>query len=209
MKIKRVTDLFTLEKLYQFRHRIFVEELNWFPWVGNRLTDKFDAYSHNYVAFDQYSKIVGTLRIVPDSPGGLPLERLFSLTPYRKNKNIVEMCRFAVSSEHRSSRLFLRLMAASYQCAEMIGSTHMALDAYLEEEPIYEGLGFKRISRPYQDPEYARKSMVVAMMASLAEIKRILVNEKPAVGKILMSNYNIYHGEIESKRVILKKSTVY
>ncbi len=209
MKIKRVTDLFTLEKLYQFRYKVFVEELQWFPWIGNRLTDKYDAYSYNYVAFDQYSQIAGTLRIVPDSKEGLPLERLFSLDSYRENKTIVEINRFAVSVQHRSSRLFLRLMAAAYQCVEMMGNTHMVLDAYVDEEPIYEAVGFRRISEPYFDPEYHRNSFVVTMMVSLEDVKPILEKERPAFARILASKQNIYHGEIKSGPVILEKSAVY
>jgi hypothetical protein len=85
----------------------------------------------------------------------------------------------------------------------------MVLDAYLEEAPIYEGVGFKIISEPYDDPVYKRESMVVAMMASLEEIRYTMFNEKPAFGKILTSKYNIYHGELESKPAILEKSTVY
>ena len=210
MKIKRITGPLELKALFEFRYSVLVNELNWLSSSGFELCDKFDDQGYNYAAFDDDDRIIGSIRIVPDNPLGLPLERLFSLEHFRTHCHIVEICRLSIAREHRSSKLFLFLLTAGYQCAYLTGSTHMVLDTYLDEEPIYRHLGFNRISEPYPDDSYARDSLVVTMSLSLEEFIAKLKTGKPKIFQIFTQpNKNIEHGNIQQLQHLQTESTVY
>ena len=207
--IKRITTDVALSEVYKFRQRVLVEELGYIADEKDNLSDIYDNYAHNYAAYAENGEIAGVMRVVVDSPIGLPVEKLKPLNGARKDKYIVEACRLAVAKDYRSSRLFIKLIAAAYQCAMKIGSTHMVLDTYLNEEPLYKRLGFKRVSEPYTDPESNRGSLVVAMMAEISN-KSIPLIENRAIQLALMSTANeIEHGQLENERTIHEELSVY
>jgi N-acyl-L-homoserine lactone synthetase len=210
MKIVRITDDASLQEIFAFRRKILIDECGYLPKNSGPLSDEFDPYSINYAAYDNNMAIVGAVRLVVDNPNGFPLERLFPLNRHRQGKQLTEACRFAISREYRSSRLFLKLVAATYQCALQIGCTHIVLDTYLNEEPLYRRLGFQRISEPYHDPVSKRNSLVVAMMIKVKE-KSLYLNSDKALQTVFLSSQSeeIYHGKLTKQRAVLEKLPVY
>jgi N-acyl-L-homoserine lactone synthetase len=210
MKIVRLTNDVALEEVYFFRRKILIDECGYLPENLGSLSDEFDRYSYNYAAYDNDGTIAGAIRLVVNNPLGFPLERLFPLTNFRRGKNLAEACRFAIAKEYRSSRLFLKLVAATYQCALQIGCTDIVLDTYLNEEPLYRRLGFQRISEPYHDPVSKRNSPVVAMMIKVKE-KSLYLNSDKALQTVFLSaqSEEIYHGKLTKQRAVLEKLPVY
>ncbi|MFW5656698.1 MAG: N-acyl amino acid synthase FeeM domain-containing protein [Bacteroidota bacterium] len=210
MKIKRVFKPDELNALFEFRQKMLVYDLHWMSAAGFKLQDKYDRFSHNYAAYNTQGEIIGSIRLVNDNLFGFPLERLYPLDKYREGKNIVEACRFSVAKKYRSTRTFMYLMAAAYQCALLTGSTHMVLDTYLNEEPLYKSFGFERISTPYTDPEYKRNALVVTMGTSIHASVAGLNQKKPLILNMLNQNNNIIeHGNLQYSKPVFTKSALY
>jgi len=210
MLILGLTEPPHLELLYRFRYDILVKELRWLSSDRGKILDEYDMFAYNYAAFDEDRNIVGSIRVVHDGPLGLPLERLNSLDFYRGRKHLVEFCRLAVARQYRNSRLPLKLMAAAYQCADLTGGTHVVLDAFLEEEALYTGLAFKRISEPYSDPQYNCNSQVVTMATHMKKAISIMKRDRPAVYRMLTQNdKSIIHGELCQEIVLFEEPTFY
>ena len=157
MRIVHIRDEERLERLYRFRYRMYVEQLGWLPANEEGLLhDEYDAYAFNYAAFEG-DEVVGSIRMVPDNPHGLPFERCSPLNGFRSGKRLVELCRFVVADEHRGHILPGLLMKTGYQRAIMEGSTHVTLDAYLgtgTSSQLYEKMGYEPISEPFHDPDW-------------------------------------------------------
>jgi N-acyl-L-homoserine lactone synthetase len=168
LQIVRLTDEKELVRLYAFRYRVFVEELGWMARKdqgAHILVDEFDRDATNYAAYDRDGEIVGSLRVVPDGPLGMPLERCHVLDGYRAGKRLVELSRLAVAPDWRCTKLAATLMKAGYQCAVGMGATHIVLDTYIgngqKPERLYVKLGFEQLCEPYADPDYLWRQEVV------------------------------------------------
>jgi N-acyl-L-homoserine lactone synthetase len=176
MQIMRLTDERELVRLFAFRYRVFVDELGWMARKdrgAHILVDEFDQESANYAAYDADGEIVGSMRVVPDGPLGLPLERCQVLNGFRsRRKRIVELSRLAVAPRWRCTMLAALLMKAGYQCAENMGATHIVLDTYIGSGPrldrLYDKLGFDQLTEPYPDPDYLWRQLVVTFSLECA-----------------------------------------
>ena len=176
LRIVRVTDSDLMESLYRFRHDIYVDELGWFadggPFAvaqgrreqgrigGGVFKDEFDDRAHNYAAYDDAGQVIGSVRVVPDGPLGLPLERCFPLNGYREGRRLAEICRLVIRRDCRGSRLGALLMKAAYHRCLAIGTTHIVLDTYVgngEADALYEKMEFRLIGGPDRDPTYRCK----------------------------------------------------
>ncbi len=137
---------------------MFVDELGWLPPTSDGLlTDEFDEVAWNYVALSDSGEVVGSVRVVPDVLGILPLERCRPIDGFREGKRIAELCRLAVHQSLRSSAAAGYLMKAGYERALIGGATHLVLDTYDGSGAplaLYEKMGFVRISGPYTDAQY-------------------------------------------------------
>jgi len=80
-------------ELMRFRHRMYCRELAWLDGDAEILTDEFDSVAFNYAAIED-GVVVGSVRVVPDSALGLPLEHCYSLDPFREPaRRLVERAR--------------------------------------------------------------------------------------------------------------------
>jgi N-acyl-L-homoserine lactone synthetase len=92
------------ERVYRLRHRLYVEEGYVTPqaFPDQRLHDEFDAEALQLLAVDPAGEPCGTLRIVFDSPRGLPIERVFPFqAPGVARERLVEISRFAIARHCR------------------------------------------------------------------------------------------------------------
>ena len=135
--------------------------------VSGLLTDCFDAVALNYAACDDDGAIVGSMRVVPDGPIGLPLEECWPLDGFRSGKRVAELCRLAVTPKRRLTRLPLLLMKAGWQGARRLGVSHVLVDAYVDNEQrthaVYKKLGFSPLGGTYVDSRYRRSDPSVVM----------------------------------------------
>jgi N-acyl-L-homoserine lactone synthetase len=100
-------DSHDLERIHQFRHRVFAQELGW---VGgaSRETDQYDRHSVHFAAFSQSGDVVAYSRFILPS-GSFMLETEFPdlVEPgyrLRKEEDTVEASRFAVSADLRRTK---------------------------------------------------------------------------------------------------------
>ena len=94
----------TLRHIFRQRHGVYVFERYIEPDVfpGGVFSDVFDDVSAHIAAFDAFGSIVGSSRVVPPSPLGLPTQRLFRLPELELGSAVVgEVGRLAVNPPHR------------------------------------------------------------------------------------------------------------
>jgi predicted GNAT family N-acyltransferase len=130
--------------------------------------DKFDDYSHNYVAINNQGEIEGCIRVNPDGPEGLMLETCHSLNGLREGRRLAEFNRFVVSQRYYGKHLGPLLMKAGYQCAVQHGITHIVLSTRLELQGFYQKLGFIQVGEKYSDPRYPYPFDVTMVLDRLA-----------------------------------------
>jgi N-acyl-L-homoserine lactone synthetase len=190
VRIVRVTQTSDLESLYRFRHDIYVEQLGWLPPSRDGLVrDDFDDLAYNYAAFDDEGSVVGSVRVVPDSERGLPLERYAPLNGYRAGKILVETCRLAVHPDSHNTRLGVLLMTAGFQRSAMLGATHGVVDVAVETDSLrlYEKIGFVRVGDEYVDNHHLGNLRSVTMGHAVADVYRVWPSEKPALYRLFTS----------------------
>lgn len=198
MRIARITSAKDLRPLFEFRHRIYVEELGWLEGSGGLLVDEFDGCAVNYAAFSETGELIGSVRVVPDGSLGLPLEHCLHLDGFRAGKRLAEISRLAVDPAHRCSRLGARLMKAAYQRCVAMGVTHIMLDTYVDHDEsatLYERMGFEQLSEPYHDPSYRCDLSVVTLALDIARAHRELPSKSPGIFRFFTSDDDVIdHG---------------
>jgi hypothetical protein len=103
-RFAEIGDSETLEQIFRQRHCVYLHEGYIEPGVfpGGVFRDVFDGASAHVAAFDAHGAIVGSSRVVPPSPLGLPTQRLFRLPPLAlATGQLGEVGRLAVSPPHR------------------------------------------------------------------------------------------------------------
>ena len=161
------------------------------------LVDEFEDHSYNYAAYDDVGQVIGSVRVVPDGPLGLPLEHCVPLNDYRNGKHLAEISRLAVASYHRSkSRLSALLMKAAYQICIANGISHMVADTYNDATAqLYEKMGFECIGGPYLDPEYNCNLPVFTLGLDINKAYTSLMGKRSGLWRFFTSdNENIDHG---------------
>ena len=197
MKIVLTTDRAELERLYRFRYEVYVEQLRWLPANDDRmLEDEYDEFSYNYSAIED-GEIVGSIRVVPDNPGGLPFERCSPMNGYREGRRVVELCRLAVHPDYRGRRGGL-LMKAGYQRADLLGATHIALDAYIGEGSqieLYAKMGYEPIGEPFHDPDWLCRMPEQVFVIDLVNAAKDWPTQRPGLNRFFTApDPNIDHG---------------
>ena len=196
----RVTGSSDLETLYRFRHEVYVNDLGWLPpHPSGLLRDDYDDLSYNYAALDECGSVIGSIRVVPDNPAGLPLERINPLNGYRDGgRRIVELCRFAVARDHRGGPLSAVLMKAGYQRAAMMDATHIVLDTYVgdgEATSLSLKMGYQRVTNEYDDHFQLRELPSVTLACDRRAAERLWDEERPALAQFFRQpDSSIDHG---------------
>gem|GEM_PF-3729468 len=172
-----------MRALFAFRHRIYCDDLGWFPpRPDGLLLDEFDDAAFNYGAFSSDGTLIGGVRVVPDGPMGLPLEHCIELDGQRTGRTFAEICRLAIDSAHRGGRLAAFLMKAAYQRCLMLRVSHIAVDTYLGgADSLYDHMGFVPLGEPYFDPSYDCDMPVVALSLDVERALRELPETNPRV----------------------------
>lgn len=190
LRIVRVTQPSDLEALYRFRHEIYVAQMGWYPPdPSGRLMDDFDDIAHNFAALDNDGCVVGSVRVVPDNPIGLPLERYAPLNGYRAGKTPFEICRLAVHPSARKTNLGARMMKTSFMCIKMSGGSHVVLDTQVSGGTmrLYEKAGFTRIGGEYID-DTVLALRCVTLSQRVADMYEVWPTARPALYRFFTSD---------------------
>jgi len=124
-----VDDPATIGRIFLQRHDVYLFEgyieRDAFP--GGVFRDVFDDLAGHIAAFDAQGEIVGSSRVVPPSPLGLPTHRLFRLPQLELSPDLVgEVGRLAITPSHRghTRAVVTGLIAGIYRALRSRGLTH-------------------------------------------------------------------------------------
>jgi N-acyl-L-homoserine lactone synthetase len=122
-------DLATIREILKQRHGVYAFEgyidPDGFP--DGIFHDAFDDVSAHIAAVDRHGSIVGSSRVVPPTPLGLPTHRLFRLPQMELDPRFIgEVGRLAITPSHRGQALAVAngLIAGIYRALRSRGLTH-------------------------------------------------------------------------------------
>lgn len=108
-----------LSQIFALRYQVYVNEWG-FESAGDHPEgleyDEFDDHSiHIYARSEESNEVIGSIRMILDSPFGFPIERHFDIKelPAGINRNAIgEISRLAVSKEYRRRAIDLKIFGA-------------------------------------------------------------------------------------------------
>jgi N-acyl amino acid synthase of PEP-CTERM/exosortase system len=106
-----------LNKIYGLRFSVYTQEVPSFKpedFPDGLEKDQYDAYSIHIAAIVN-DKVVGTLRLVKDSPIGFVMESAFALPSQIQRDLAVEHSRGIVVKEFRDKGLYLQMLDFAYE----------------------------------------------------------------------------------------------
>ena len=166
IEVRRVESAAELERLAGYRYRVYVEELGLLDASAadaarRRLVDDLDDVSTSYAVFDG-ERVVGSLRLTHLPAVGEPgtLVEKFRLEEAIASFGAAAICttsRFIVEESVRRSRAMLRMMELCYEDARRLGVRLNYGDTSPGLLLFYEHMGYRRYTRPWNDPVYGFK----------------------------------------------------
>jgi len=181
LEVRRVESAAELERLAEYRYRVYVEELGLLDasaaGAGRRLVDALDEASISYAVFDG-DRVVGSLRFthLPAVPDPEPLVRKFDYADVIEEFGAAAVCmtsRFIVDEEVTRSRAMLRMMEL---CSEDAAARGVRFN-YGDTSPglllFYEHMGYRRYTRPWNDPVYGFKLPIVMLAADQERFRAV------------------------------------
>lgn len=122
---------YLLDRLFRFRHDIFVNERGWteFDRAGLYETDQYDTDEAAYlIAVDDFEEVVGCCRLTPSLSPSLTYDHFSFLIEgaVPRRPDVLDLTRFAIAKNSRGSRTYPELLAGVQEyCLEQgaIGAT--------------------------------------------------------------------------------------
>jgi len=105
--VNRVVDEKELIEVYKLRYKVYCEEWGFEKpedHPDGLEMDEYDKYSVHFAAKDSTGKIVGTIRMILNSPEGFPIEKYCELNINKDElprERLAEISRLAISKEYR------------------------------------------------------------------------------------------------------------
>jgi N-acyl-L-homoserine lactone synthetase len=105
--VSRITDDSDLKEIYRLRYKVYCEEWGFEKpedHIQGIEKDEFDKNSVHFAARDSSGKLVGTIRLILNSPEGYPIEKHCSLNinpDELPRDNLSEISRLAISKDYR------------------------------------------------------------------------------------------------------------
>lgn len=161
---------------------VYGEECGWLPAAdGPRHKDRYDAQS-TYLLARAEGRVVGTMRLVEDGAGGLPIEQFVSVDDLRApDRRLIECQRLMILPEYRNQRYDLMpygvLAALVKGCIHWClvrNATHIVADLFTETattpiDPLV-ALGFEETGKEFIDTELEGSGRSIALLLRVAEL---------------------------------------
>jgi CRP-like cAMP-binding protein/predicted GNAT family N-acyltransferase len=176
VEVIRAADAEARRAIYRLRYRIYVEELQWTPpevdHERRELHDPLDECSALYLLLTKGTP-AGTLRITNLSR----IQRLevlresYALGPalgHFDPREIILSGRFMLHPRMRHGSAILSLIRRGYEDARRDGARLNFADCSPHLLPLYEHLGYRRYTDPFNDPHFGYKLPILMVMGDLA-----------------------------------------
>ena len=116
--------------------------------------DRYNSHSTYFLAFYK-DQAVGTIKVIEDSPIGLPCDEVTNIDNWKNKGKVVEFCHLIVLPEFRKSNVVFHLMREALKYTiETINAKYILADSFLDKKNHLKAsylLGFIEIFGPYKD----------------------------------------------------------
>jgi N-acyl-L-homoserine lactone synthetase len=161
------------ERIYRFRYRVYVEELDWHPpeadHDGKRVTDEFDPYSNSYGLIDDDGAVVGTLRAsymdrLPDPSPFIAKYEMGPAIDFAGRAAVSATGRFMIDPRLRHGQASAMLLRAAYEDARKNGIRLNFSDCSPYLIRFEERIGQRRYTAPFEDPDFGFKLRIMMVV---------------------------------------------
>jgi Acetyltransferase (GNAT) domain len=166
----------------QLWRAVYAEERGWLNDAAcDPFSDRYHSHS-TYLLAICGDKAVGGLRVVRDSPEGLPIEQFFPLAPLKEAQRFVESQRLMVLEEYRHAGLdgapfglWAGLVKACIHYCFLARISHVLADVFTDPStsPMvkkFKQLGFAQIGSPFIDYELGAPGESIALLLTVSQL---------------------------------------
>jgi putrescine aminotransferase len=138
--------------------------------------DRYDLHAV-YILADDGSEPVGTIKVIPDSPIGLPCDKVADVSSMREHGRLVEFGHLMTLPRVRSRLIGMALMRrALIHSVQAYGVTHILGDFFVDDtgqlRDFYTGIGFVALGAPYEDARFTGAPLSVVAVLDIADAVR-------------------------------------
>ena len=160
--------------------------------------DRFDAHAVYLLAEEKGAWAVGTVKLIADSPLGLPCDEVADLTGFRPGKRLVEFGHLMTLPRIRDRSVGTGLMrAALHHSVVRFGATHVLGDFFIDDlgrlRQFYTLLGFVPVGEPYRDARFQDSPLSVVAALDLDAAARRAAHTAGQHGAMLRYFFHDYH----------------
>ncbi|WP_413804144.1 GNAT family N-acetyltransferase [Streptomyces iranensis] len=187
---------------------VYGQECGWLPAAnGPRHKDRYDAQA-TYLLARAEGRAVGTMRLVEDGSGGLPIEQFVSIDDLRApDRRLIECQRLMILPEYRNQRYDLMpygvlaaLVKGCIHWSVVHNATHIMADLFTETATTPIGplaaLGFEETGKEFIDTELEGSGRSIALLLRVAELFSRPFRTSASFYRYLMeydSTVDVYH----------------
>ncbi len=134
-----------IEQVHRLTYQTFVRELGQYSDDGSgRFVDKFD-HKNRYFIGSHHDEVVGMLCVHDQPPFSIASRLPDPGVLTAPGSRPLEVRLLAVKPEHRHGALFAGLVEALFRYAKEHDYSHLWISGVVEQAPLYEHLGFRRM----------------------------------------------------------------
>lgn len=160
---------------------VYGEECGWLEPGGTMMhKDRYDPYA-TYLMATVDDELVGTMRLVADSPEGLPVEQFVPITDLRGDRRLIECQRLMILPRQRNRRrpelpygVLGGLVKGCLHWCIMHGFSHILADVFLGTRTtprnLLLALGFTETGKYFVDTELNEADHSTALLLQVGEL---------------------------------------
>jgi N-acyl amino acid synthase FeeM len=174
-----------LEALHRILCEVYAREFNWLNTGVTRMErDSYHPHS-TYLIARAGSKPIGMMRLVHDSPIGLPIEQFVDVSEIKRGRTIIECQRLMVLSEYRTYRdsqlpfgAFGALVKATVYHTLVNRRDYIIADCFVDTPttPVRQlkGIGFIETGKNFMDRELAESGASTALLLKMETLYQLI-----------------------------------
>jgi hypothetical protein len=194
LHFKRAETNVDFRAVLSLRKRVYSDEEKRIT-TPEEFSDSFDKYNDKSVYFVGYcgEEPIGTVKVIRDSPIGLPCGDVINLAALRKDSNVlVEFGHLIVLPRYREKDVFLLLAREAFRYGRFeVNATHIIGDVFIDKgghnytQDFYHKLGFTDLHGPYKDSRFSNSPDSMLIVLDLAEIPKNIALAKGTKGRLM------------------------
>ncbi|WP_437626766.1 N-acyl amino acid synthase FeeM domain-containing protein [Sorangium sp. So ce1151] len=173
------------EDLHRILTEVYVREFNWLDRDVTRMEeDPYHPYSTYLMAYAG-PRAIGMMRLVHDSPIGLPIEQFVDVSDLKQGRTVIECQRLMVLPDHRSHRNaelpfgpFGALVKATVHHCLLHRRDYIIADCFRDTRttPLRQlmAIGFVETGRDFRDHELAEAGLSTALLLKMEDLHQLI-----------------------------------